>query len=371
MGAIAGLLNKGLLNRAVVAASSIFAALLLAACGGAGDEQAASQGATASPGADENAGVVNVYSGRHYDSDIAIFDAFTAETGIEVNVIEAGGDALIERIAQEGEASPADLFITADAGMLWRADQRGLFRATDDAALAARVPDKFRHPEGKWFGLAKRARVIVYNREAGLPAGLERYADLADPAYDDMICVRSSSNIYNQSLLASIIAHRGEEAAEAWARGVVENFARRPQGNDTAQIEAVAAGLCRLAIVNSYYVARFVDTDDADKAAIGEAVGVLYPNQNGVGTHVNISGAGVMAHAPNPDNAERLLAFLLRDDTQGAFALGNNEYPIVPGVAAQGPIAALGAFREDDLAVTALGENQPAAVRVFDRAGWP
>ena len=350
--------------RAIGGLFSAAAALLLAACGGTTDEPA-------SPSGDEAAGEVNVYSGRHYDSDIALFDAFTAETGVKVNVIEAGGDALIERIVQEGEASPADLFITADAGILWRADQRGVFRATDNDALDARVPAQFRHPEGKWFGLAKRARVIVYNREQGLPEGLSAYADLADPAYDDMICVRSSSNIYNQSLLASIIAHEGEEAAEAWARGVVDNFARRPQGNDTAQVEAVAAGLCRLAIVNSYYVARFINVEDAEKAAIGAAIGVLHPDQDGAGTHVNISGAGIMAHAPNPENAELLLAFLLRDETQSAFALGNNEYPIVVGVAPSGPIAELGAFREDDLAVTALGENQPLAVRVFDRVGWP
>lgn len=341
------------------------AALTLAACAGETTDEGNA------PAGEQAAGEVNVYSGRHYDSDIALFDAFTAETGVKVNVIEAGGDALIERIVQEGEASPADLFITADAGILWRADQRGVFRATDNDDLDARVPAQFRHPEGKWFGLAKRARVIVYNREQGLPEGLATYADLADPAYDDMICVRSSSNIYNQSLLAAIIAHQGEEAAEAWARGVVDNFARRPQGNDTAQIEAVAAGLCRLAIANSYYVARFINVEDAEKAAIGAAIGVMHPDQDGAGTHVNISGAGIMAHAPNPENAERLLAFLLRDETQSAFALGNNEYPIVAGVAPSGPIAELGAFREDDLAVTALGENQPLAVRVFDRVGWP
>lgn len=351
--------------RAITGFLGAAAALMLTACGGAGEN------ADAGASGGENAGEVNVYSGRHYDSDIALFDAFTEETGVTVNVIEAGGDALIERIVQEGEGSPADLFITADAGILWRADQRRVFRATQNADLEAQVPARFRHPEGKWFGLAKRARVIVYNREAGLPDGLETYLDLADPAYDDMICVRSSSNIYNQSLLASIIAHHGEEAAQAWAEGVVENFARRPQGNDTAQIEAVAAGLCRVAIVNSYYVARFINTDDAEKAAIGAAIGVLHPDQDGVGTHVNISGAGVMTHAPNPENAERLLAFLLRADSQSAFALGNNEYPIVAGVDPVGPIAELGAFREDDLAVTALGERQPEAVRVFDRAGWP
>lgn len=314
---------------------------------------------------------VNVYSGRHYDSDIALFDAFTEETGIKVNIIEAGGDALIERIAQEGEASPADLFITADAGILWRGEQRDIFRSLDNEALNERVPAKFRHPSGKWFGLSKRARIIIYNKEMGLPAGFDEYADLADPAYRDAVCIRSSSNIYNQSLLASRIAHDGEEAAEHWARGVAANFARKPQGNDTSQIEAVAAGLCRFGVVNSYYVARFIGADDAEKAAIGEKVGVLFPDQNGRGTHVNISGAGIAKYAPNPKNAEKLLAYLLRDEAQQFFAAGNNEYPVAPTVEATGPVAQLGSFKEDDLPVVALGANQPEAVRIFDRVGWP
>ncbi len=316
------------------------------------------------------AGEVNVYSARHYDADLAIFEAFTEETGINVNLIEAGGDALIERLASEGEASPADLFITADAGILWRADNRGVLAATDDDALEERVPEQFRHPEGKWFGLAKRARIIIYNKEAGLPEGLDTYEDLADPAYSGMICIRSSSNIYNQSLLASIIAHRGEEAAEAWAGGVVTNFARKPQGNDTSQIEAVAAGLCRIGVVNSYYVARFVDDE------IGGQIGVLFPNQEGAdldgrGAHVNISGAGVAAHAPNPDNARALLAYLLRDETQSVFAESNNEYPVVDGVETSGPAASFGAFKADALAVSEFGENQRLAVEIFDRVEWP
>jgi len=341
--------------------------LAAVACGQAPRED----GADADGAAAQDAGEVNVYSGRHYDSDIVLFDAFTEETGIKVNVIEASGDALIERIVREGDASPADLFITADAGILWRGDQRGIFRSVNNETLKARVPAQFRHPEGKWFGLSKRARIIIYNKEMGLPEGFGSYADLAYPAYEGMICVRSSSNIYNQSLLASYIAHEGEEAAEGWARGIVANFARKPQGNDTSQIEAVAAGLCRLGIVNSYYVARFVGSDDEAKAAIGDKLGVLFPDQEGRGTHVNISGAGVMAHAPNAENAEKLLEFLLRDETQGAFAQGNNEYPVVASVEPSGPVAALGSFKADDLPVAALGANQNTAVRIFDRAGWP
>lgn len=318
----------------------------------------------------EASGEVNVYSGRHYDSDLALFDAFTAETGIKVNVIEAAGDALIERLALEGASSPADLFLTADAGMLWRAKARGVLRPIADTGVLARVPDHFRDPGAEWVGLSKRARVIIYNKQAGAPAGVDSYEDLADPTLRGTICVRSSTNVYNQSLLAAIIARQGREAALSWAKGVVANFARAPEGNDTAQIEAVAAGICRLGVVNSYYVARYFGTGDAAKDAIGAKIGVIFPNQGTTGAHVNISGAGVARYAPNASGAEKLLAYLLRDEVQGAFALGNNEYPVVASVAVAGPVAALGAFREDDLAMAALGEHQTEAVKVFDEAGW-
>ncbi len=340
--------------------------VLAAAC----SREAPVEAAPAPAAPSKTAGEVNIYSGRHYDSDIAIFDAFTAETGIRVNVIEAAGDALIERLALEGEASPADVFITADAGMLWRAKTRGVLRAVEDEAAFAGVPEQFRDPDGEWAGVTKRARVIVYNKAAGAPEGLETYDDLADPSLRGSICVRSSTNVYNQSLLAAIVEREGRDAAFKWARGVVANFARAPEGNDTAQIEAVAAGLCRLAIVNSYYIARYVGSDDPASRAIGDKIGVIFPNQATTGAHVNVSGAGVARHAPNAANAEKLLAYLLRADVQGAFALGNNEYPVLPGVAVAGPIALLGTFREDDLAMAALGENQGEAVKIFDEAGW-
>ncbi len=335
-------------------------AVALAACGG--ESGAPTSGAVDAADAES---VVNIYSGRHYDADLEIYDAFTEKTGVNVNLIEAGGDALIERLAREKDASPADIFITADAGVLWRAESRGLLASIDDETLRDRVPEQYRHPEGQWFGLARRARIIIYNTEMGLPEGLDDYEDLADPAYRGMICIRSSSNVYNQSLLASIISHSGEEAAAEWARGVVANFARKPQGNDTSQIEAVAAGLCRIGVVNSYYVARFVGTD------IGDKVGVLFPNQAGRGAHVNISGAGVAAHAPNRENAVALLRYLLEDDSQSAFARSNNEYPVVADIAPSGPVATLGEFQADRLSVSELGRNQRLAVEIFDRAGWP
>jgi iron(III) transport system substrate-binding protein len=315
-------------------------------------------------------GEVNVYTGRHYDSDLAIYDAFTRKTGVKVNIIEAGGDALIERLAREADASPADVFITADAGMLWRAERRGLFRPISDQAILSRVAPQFRDPENEWVGLSKRARIIIYDKARGAPANVEAYEDLASPALKGQICVRSSTNVYNQSLLAGIIEHEGAEEAAEWARGIVANFARKPEGNDTTQIEAVAAGDCRLSLVNTYYVARYLGSDDPKMRAIGEKVGIIFPNQDTTGTHVNISGAGVARYAPHPENAEALIAYLLSDEAQNAFAAGNNEFPIVAGVDATGPVAAFGAFKADTIDMAALGEHQPEAVKIFDDAGW-
>jgi len=315
-------------------------------------------------------GEVNVYSARHYDTDLTLYDAFTEQTGIEVNLIEGDSDALIERIQAEGANSPADVLITVDAGRLWRADQAGLFQPVDSDVLEERIPEHLRHPEGHWFGLSKRARVIIYNEAAGRPEGLETYEDLADPAYRGMVCTRSSSNIYSQSLLASIIAAHGEEGATEWAEGLVANFARDPQGNDTAQIRAVAAGECRVAIVNTYYVGRLLASDDPADAAVGESVGIVFPNQDGRGTHVNISGGGVLTHAPNPDSAVAFLEFMVSDEAQRLFAEGNNEYPVVPTVEISGPIADFGSFQEDRVNAAVLGENNPTAVRIADRVGW-
>lgn len=320
--------------------------------------------------AQEAAGEVNLYSSRHYDTDLALYDEFTAETGIEVNWVEAGADALIERIRAEGEFSPADMLITVDAGRLYRAEEAGLFSPVESELLEARIPDHLRSPDDLWFGLSKRVRVIIYNKAAGRPEPLARYADLADPAHRGGVCIRSSSNIYNLSLMASVIAREGADAAEAWARGVVANFARPPQGNDTSQIQAVAAGACRIAVVNTYYLARLAGSDDPETRAIAEAVGVIYPEQGGVGAHVNISGAGILKHAPNRENAVRFLEYLTSERAQRYFADGNNEYPVVEGVPASPAAQALGAFVSDDLDAADLGRHQAEAVRVFDRAGW-
>ncbi|QIQ85454.1 Fe(3+) ABC transporter substrate-binding protein [Erythrobacter sp.] len=333
-------------------------ALSLAACSEGPDGPA--------PG--EN-GEVNIYSSRHYDTDLRLYEDFTEATGIKVNRIEAGADALIERIASEGEFSPADLLVTVDAGRLWRAEEAGILDSVSSEILSERLPANLRHPDGLWFGLSTRARVIIYDKSQGKPEGLDTYQDLADPAFRGDICVRSSSNIYNISLLSSIVAHEGAEAAQNWAEGVVANFARAPQGNDTSQIEAVAAGECRISIVNTYYLARYAKGDESEQA-IFEKVGVIFPNQDTTGTHVNISGAGVVKGAPNRENAIRFLEYLTSESAQRNFADGNNEYPTVTGLDANSAVERLGEFRADDLSVAEIGRNQREAVEIFDRAGW-
>ncbi|MCE2461634.1 MAG: Fe(3+) ABC transporter substrate-binding protein [Pseudomonadales bacterium] len=316
----------------------------------------------------DDGNVVNVYSARHYDTDLALYERFEEQAGIRVNLIEGASDGLIERIVNEAEFSPADLLITVDAGRLWRAEQAGVFQPVESTVLKARIPAHLRDPEGHWFGLSKRARVIVYNKARGLPEGVSRYEDLADPRLGGTICMRSSGNIYNLSLLGSLIEHNGEGSADEWASGVVANFRREPQGNDTAQLRAVATGECGVSIANTYYIGRLLGSDDAQERAVVEGLGILFPNQEGRGTHVNISGAGVTRYAPHRDNAVMFLEYLTGDDAQTLFAEGNNEYPVVGP--ASGPIASLGEFEEDAVNAAVLGANQALAVKTYDRAGW-
>jgi iron(III) transport system substrate-binding protein len=313
---------------------------------------------------------VNIYSSRHYDTDQALYDEFKAQTGIKVNVIEGSGDELIERIRSEGENSPADILITVDAGRLWRAEAADIFQPIESAKLEAAIPPHLRHPDGLWFGFSKRARVIVYNRNNFDPSVLSTYEALADEKFRDMLCVRSSTSVYNQSLLGSIIAADGEAAAENWVGGLVANFARPPQGNDRAQISAVAAGECALGIVNTYYIGKMLNSPKQDERAAAAKVAVFFPNQGGRGTHVNISGGGVVRGAPHREAAIRFLEYLATPQAQAYFANGNFEYPVIEGVAPHPDIAALGAFREDTLNASVIGANNPEALMIADRAGW-
>lgn len=345
--------------------AALGAALVLGGCGPA-DDADRPDGAPA----DVAAGEVNVYSHRHYDVDQQLFDRFTAETGIAVNVVTGSADELITRLASEGVSSPADVLITVDAGRLHRAKEQGLLQPVESAVLAANVPAHLRDPAGEWYGLTTRARVIVYARDRVQPSDLSTYEALAEPAWEGRVLVRSSENVYNQSLLASIIAASGEAAAAAWAEGVVRNFARAPAGGDTDQVKAVAAGIGDVALSNTYYVARLGESADAEERRVFESVGVYFPNQDGRGAHVNVSGAGVTRHAPNRANAVRLIEFLTGDEAQRLFAEGNQEYPVKPGVAPSATLQGWGEFRQDELNLSRLGELNTQAVMIFDRAGW-
>ncbi len=325
--------------------------------------------AVALPGAALAEGEVNVYSSRHYGNDDVLFDGFTEKTGITVNRIEGKGPALLERLKSEGEASPADVFITVDAGMFWRGEEAGIFEPVESAYLEERIPAYLRDPEGEWFGFSKRARVI-YVDPAKIANPPKRYEDLANEEYKGQICIRSSSNIYNLSLMASIIAADGEEAAQKWADAVVANMARSPQGGDTDQIKAVGAGECGLSVGNTYYMVRLLTGDNEDLKSMAERLTIVFPNQDDRGTHVNISGAGVVKGAENRENAIKLLEYLASDEAQEHFANGNNEYPVVEGVAANAAVVGLGRFKEDELNVSTLGKLQPEAAKTMDRAGW-
>ncbi len=313
---------------------------------------------------------VNLYSARHYDVDEQLYQAFTERTGIKINLLEGDSDQLIERIQREGVASPADVMITVDAGRLWRAEQEGIFQGIESEVLAERLPESMRHPEGKWFGFSQRVRAIFYNPENVDPSQISSYEDLTDPRWQGEVCIRSSNNIYNQSLMAAMIEHHGAEGAEEWAKGIVNNLARQPEGGDTDQIRAVAAGECDLAVANHYYYVRLINSDDEADRNVAAKVGILFPNQDDRGIHVNVGGAGVVATAPNRDNAIRFLEFLASDEAQEIFAAGNYEYPVVSGVNMDETLQSWGEIKKDELNISILGENNPEAVRVSDRAGW-
>ena len=310
-------------------------------------------------------GEVNIYSSRHYNTDDQLYEGFTEKTGIKINLIEGKADELIERIKNEGANSPADILITVDAGRLWRADKAGIFAPVESAILTEKIPAHLRHPENLWFGYSKRARVIMYNKDKVKAEDLSTYEDLADPKWKSKVLMRSSSNIYNQSLVAGTIEAEGEEATTDWIQGLVANLATPPQGNDTSNIEAVAAGEGDVTIANTYYLARYEDQPE-----IIEKIGVLFPNQEGKGTHVNISGAGMLKNAPHPEQAVAFLEYLASQEAQEFFALGNNEYPVVEGTSVNPVVKSFGEFKEDTTNVSAYGKNNAKAVQIMDRAGW-
>jgi iron(III) transport system substrate-binding protein len=314
-------------------------------------------------------GEVNVYSARQEALIKPLMDRFTEETGIRVNIVSARADALLQRLQSEGRNTPADVLITVDAGNLRSAVEAGVLQPIRSATLEAAIPESYRDPEGQWYGLSMRARPIMYVKGKVDPANLSTYEDLADPRWRGRICVRSSSNVYNQSMTASMIIAHGEEATEAWARGLVANMARPPQGGDRDQIRAAAAGQCDIATANTYYLGQMHNGDDADRRAAA-AIGVFWPNQGDRGVHVNVSGAGVTAHARNHDNAVRLLEFMASDEAQEWYAEANQEYPVKPDVPWSKTLTGFGEFKADSVNLGLLGTHNPVAVRLMDRAGW-
>lgn len=313
---------------------------------------------------------VNVYSARKERLIKPLLERFSAQTGIRVNLVTGKADTLLERLRREGRNSPADLFITVDAGRLHRAREAGVLQPARSPVLSAAVPENYRDPQGYWYALSVRARPILYARGRVDPATLSTYEALAEPRWRGRICVRSSNNIYNQSLVASMIASIGLEATQTWARGLVNNLARPPRGGDRDQIQAVAAGQCDLCLANTYYLGIMLNGKDPKQRVAAEQVAIFWPNQDGRGVHVNVSGAGLARHAPHREQALRLLEYLVGDDAQQWYAQVNYEYPVRPGVPISETLQAWGPFKADSINLSRLGELNAEAVRLMDRAGW-
>jgi iron(III) transport system substrate-binding protein len=331
----------------------------------------AAAGTLARPGLAQDR-TLNLYSSRHYDTDRALYDGFTAETGMRIRLIEGDADQLIARIQSEGANTPADVLITVDGARLARASAANLLAPTRSDVLNGRVPASLRHPEGEWYGVSRRARVVMFDKTRGRPAGLDRYEDLAKPEFRGQILVRTAGHPYNTSLMASIMVANGEQAAEAWARGVAQNMARPPQGGDTPQFQAVAAGVGGLAIANTYYLARFGASSNADQKAVFERIGVIFPNQaaGDRGAHVNVSGAGVVRSSSNKEMALKFIEYLTGPRAQEMFANGNFEYPVVADVQPHPALASFGTFRADELNAQRYGALAPQALQIMQRAGW-
>jgi iron(III) transport system substrate-binding protein len=314
-------------------------------------------------------GELNLYSSRHYDTDEALYADFEELTGITVNRIEASDDELLARIEAEGVNSPVDVFITVDTSRLVRAKDKGLFQPVESEVLERRIPNYLQDSDNQWFGFSQRARIFFYDKEE-VQDPPRTYADLADPRFEGQICMRSATNVYSQTLLASVIANNGEEAAREWAQGLLNNLAREPQGGDTDQLRAVASGECAIAISNTYYYARAIRKPVDGVSDKLDMFGWVFPDQDGNGAHVNISGAGIAANAPNRDNAVRFLEYLASDAAQEYFSAGNDEYPAVPGVAISPSVAQLGLFRADAVPLAEVASHLGTAVQMYNELGW-
>ncbi|RCW77268.1 iron(III) transport system substrate-binding protein [Saliterribacillus persicus] len=374
-----------MLNRKLILGLFIFVvAMLLTACGNdEGQTSEENQNTDETETSEESnneeevtdnesadAGVVNLYTGRHYDTDQALYDQFTEETGIEVNVIKGKDDELIARLEREGEASEADLFITADAGRLHRAKEADLLQPLESDVVSENVPEKYRDPENYWIGLTKRARIIAYHTDRVDPEDYQTYESLTAPEAEGKVLIRSSSNVYNQSLVASFIALDGEEEAKTWAEGILANMAREPKGGDRDQAKAVAADEGDVAVMNTYYLGRMLNSEDEEEVKVAEQLGVIFPDQDGAGTHVNISGIGLTTSSKNTENAKAFVEFLTSEEAQGQFAEANYEYPVNPNVEAAEVLQTWGEFKEQDINLAELGEHNNRAIQIMNEVGW-
>jgi len=315
-------------------------------------------------------GEVNLYSSRHYDTDERLYADFTELTGITVNRIEGNADELIARMEAEGANSPADVFLTVDTVRLARAADLGLMQPIESEVLEARIPSYLQDDENRWFAFSQRARILFYDKTR-IENPPQTYQDIASPEYEGEVCIRSATNVYTQNITAALIAHLGRDAVADWAEAVVGNFARDPQGGDTDQLRGIASGECGVAMSNTYYYARALRKGDDQMSPEQLAnIGWVFPNQNDIGAHMNISGGGVAANAPNRENAILFLEYLASEQAQEYFSAGNDEYPGVPGVGLAPSVASLGIFRPDTIALSDIADNIDAAVEVLNEAGW-
>lgn len=325
--------------------------------------------------AEPAAAALNLYSARHYQTDEKLYEEFTRETGIRINRIEAGDESLLDRLRSEGRASPADVLLLVDAARLARADAEGLFRPVRSAVLEARIPPELRSADrgegSSWFAVSSRARVIVVNKARGQPELVQSYMDLARPELKGKLCSRSGAHPYMLSLISAMVAHHGESAATDWARGVVANFARKPRGGDTDQIRSVAIGECQIALTNTYYLVRLMNASRPAERELADKVTMVWPDQNGHGTHMNVTGGGVLRHARNPAAALRFIEYLASDQAQIYLANGNNEWPVVRDLrTGNRALESLGSFKADPLPVEHLARSQAIAARIIDQVGW-
>lgn len=343
--------------------TAVLTTSMLAAC--ASVDEATNEGQKT-----DDTNIVNVYSSRHYDVDKELYKKFEEETGIKVNYVEGKSDELLERLNVEGDNTEADLFITSDAGNLYQAKENGHLQAVESDTLEANIPEKYRDTDKTWFGLTKRARVLVYAKDRVKPEQLSTYEALTEDEWKGKLLVRPSENMYNISLLASFIEVNGAEEAKEWSKGIVNNLARDPQGNDRDQAKAVVAGEGDVAIMNTYYVGLMVNSEDPEEKKIGEQIGVFFPNQETTGTHVNISGVAMTKASKHQENAKKLMEFLSGPEAQEKFAGTNYEYPVNPNVEVNDLLKSWGEFKEQDINLTVLGENQQEAIRIFNETGW-